>query len=167
MPNASFWEDLGISASSPVKKKKKNLLHICQPCGCATSRMLTYYALRTYIWMSNLSIVTELWFLFQIDKENNVWITDVAMHQVFKFGPYGGPTKEPLIALGEKFVPGSDDLHYCKPTSVAVMSDARTFFVSDGYCNQRVIKYAHTVNTEGYHRCVTNFLTLKETVSTY
>ena len=64
----------------------------------------------------------------------------MAMHQVFKFGPYGGPTKEPLIALGEKFVPGSDDLHYCKPTSVAVMSDARTFFVSDGYCNQRVIK---------------------------
>ena len=103
---------------------------------------------------------------FQIDKENNVWITDVAMHQVFKFGPYGGPTKEPLIALGEKFVPGSDDLHYCKPTSVAVMSDARTFFVSDGYCNQRVIKYAHTVNTEGYHRCVTKVLTLKETVST-
>lgn len=89
--------------------------------------------------------------MITIDKENNVWITDVAMHQVFKFGPYGGPTKEPLIALGEKFVPGSDDLHYCKPTSVAVMSDARTFFVSDGYCNQRVIKYAHTVNTEGYH----------------
>ena len=56
------------------------------------------------------------------------------MHQVFKFGPYGGPTKEPLIALGEKFVPGSDNLHYCKPTSVAVMSDARTFFVSDGKC---------------------------------
>ena len=100
-------------------------------------------------------------FFFQIDKENNVWITDVAMHQVFKFGPYGGPTKEPLIALGEKFVPGSDDLHYCKPTSVAVMSDARTFFVSDGYCNQRVIKYAHTVNTEGYHRCETSVLVLK------
>ena len=73
------------------------------------------------------------------------------MHQVFKFGPYGGPNKTPLIALGEKFVPGGDNLHYCKPTSVAVMSDARTFFVSDGYCNARVIKYAHTINTEGYH----------------
>merc|ERR1711962_406757 len=89
--------------------------------------------------------------MITIDKENNVWITDVAMHQVFKFGPYGGPNKKPLVALGEKFVPGSDDLHYCKPPSVAVMSDARTFFVSDGYCNQRVIKYAHTISTEGYH----------------
>ena len=37
-----------------------------------------------------------------IDGENNVWITDVAMHQVFKFGPYGGPTKKPLVELGTK-----------------------------------------------------------------
>ena len=77
-------------------------------------------------------VANETIFYSQVDKENNVWITDVAMHQVFKFGPYGGPNKAPLIELGEKFVPGSDDLHYCKPTSVAVMSDARTFFVSDG-----------------------------------
>jgi hypothetical protein len=30
--------------------------------------------------------------------------------------------------------------HYCKPTAVAVSKDTNTFFVSDGYCNSRVIK---------------------------
>lgn len=90
--------------------------------------------------------------MITIDSENNVWITDVAMHQVFKFGPYGGKTKQPLIALGQKFEPGGDDLHYCKPTSVAVMKDARTFFVSDGYCNSRIIQYViRNINANGYH----------------
>ena len=39
-----------------------------------------------------------------IDAQNNVWVTDVALHQVFKFPPYGGPgkTKTPSIRLGEK-----------------------------------------------------------------
>ena len=33
--------------------------------------------------------------------------------------PKGG-SKEPLLTLGEKFVPGSDTKHFCKPTSTAV-----------------------------------------------
>jgi hypothetical protein len=36
-----------------------------------------------------------------------------------------------------QFEPGSDDFHYCKPTSVAVMANTKTFFVADGYCNSR------------------------------
>merc|ERR1712045_433298 len=93
--------------------------------------------------------------MITIDAENNVWITDVAMHQVFKFGPYGGPDKKPLIELGTKFKPGNDNVHYCKPTAVAVMSDSRTFFVSDGYCNQRIIKYViRSINEKGYHSVV-------------
>ena len=40
--------------------------------------------------------------MITIDSENNVWITDVAMHQVFKFGPYGGVDGKPLIILGQK-----------------------------------------------------------------
>ena len=39
--------------------------------------------------------------MLTIDVKNNVWVTDVALHQVFKFGPYGGDGK-PLIALGRK-----------------------------------------------------------------
>ena len=38
--------------------------------------------------------------MLTVDKKNNVWLTDVALHQVFKFGPYGGDSKKPLIVLG-------------------------------------------------------------------
>ncbi|KAI8036308.1 hypothetical protein M5D96_010901 [Drosophila gunungcola] len=41
-----------------------------------------------------------------VDPEENVWLTDVAMHQVFKFPPRGGDGK-PLLTLGEAFKPGS------------------------------------------------------------
>ncbi len=88
--------------------------------------------------------------MITVDSQNNIWLTDVALHQVFKFAPYGGDHK-PLIVLGEKFVPGSDDAHYCKPTSVAVSQDTQSFFVSDGYCNSRVIKYGVTVDSRGAH----------------
>ena len=41
--------------------------------------------------------------------------------------------------------------HYCKPTSVAVSQDTKTFYVADGYCNSRVIKYSITVTSDGKH----------------
>ena len=86
--------------------------------------------------------------MITVDSQNNIWLTDVALHQVFKFAPYGGSgDHKPLIRLGERFVPGSDDHHYCKPTSVAVSQDTQSFFVSDGYCNSRVIKYGVTVDS--------------------
>jgi peptidylamidoglycolate lyase len=66
-----------------------------------------------------------------------VWVTDVALHQVFKFSQGGG---KPLLTLGVAFVPGNDDDHFCKPSAVAVMSNG-DFFVSDGYCNTRIIKF--------------------------
>ena len=34
---------------------------------------------------------------------------------------------------------------------MAVSKDAKTFFVSDGYCNSRVIKYSITVTGDGKH----------------
>ncbi|XP_045772443.1 uncharacterized protein LOC123872284 [Maniola jurtina] len=73
------------------------------------------------------------------DKEGNVWVTDVALHQVFKFTPQS--RTQPALVLGEKFVPGDDDYHFCKPAAVAVLSSG-DFFVADGYCNSRVIKFA-------------------------
>ena len=90
--------------------------------------------------------------MLTVDHQNNVWVTDVAMHQVFKFGPYGGRDKKPMIEIGERFVPGSDNKHYCKPTSVAVMEDGQSFFVADGYCNSRIIKYKLVIDETGYHR---------------
>ncbi|XP_071746304.1 peptidyl-glycine alpha-amidating monooxygenase B isoform X2 [Lepeophtheirus salmonis] len=92
--------------------------------------------------------------MITIDSQNNVWVTDVALHQVMKFSPYGGTgaKKTPLIQLGKKFEPGSDKLHFCKPTSVAVTEDGRNFFVADGYCNSRIIKYQVRVDSNGYHQ---------------
>ncbi|KAK3859237.1 hypothetical protein Pcinc_034629 [Petrolisthes cinctipes] len=46
-----------------------------------------------------------------IDNKGNTWLTDVALHQVFK------------------------------PTSVAV-SSVGDFYVADGYCNARILRYA-------------------------
>ncbi|XP_041361694.1 peptidyl-glycine alpha-amidating monooxygenase A-like [Gigantopelta aegis] len=72
------------------------------------------------------------------DHAGNLWVTDVALHQVMKI-PAG--SKQPDLVLGQKFIPGSDDTHFCKPTDVAVISNG-DFFVSDGYCNSRIIKFA-------------------------
>ena len=53
----------------------------------------------------------------------------LSLFQVFRI-PSG--QTEPDLVLGEKFVPGKDDTHFCKPTDVAV-ADNGDFFVSDGY----------------------------------
>ncbi|GFR98371.1 peptidyl-glycine alpha-amidating monooxygenase [Elysia marginata] len=74
----------------------------------------------------------------KVDSNDNLWVTDVGRHQVFRF-PENSTT--PDLTLGEKFRPGSDDSHFCKPTDVAVASTGE-FFVSDGYCNSRVLKYS-------------------------
>jgi len=73
-----------------------------------------------------------------VDHENNVWLTDVALHQVLKFGPN---SENALMVLGTAFVPGSDLDKFCKPTSVAVTTSGE-FFVADGYCNSRIIKFS-------------------------
>lgn len=73
----------------------------------------------------------------EIDKENNVWVTDVALHQIFKFNSEGNL----LLTLGEAKVPGNDSSHFNLPTDIAV-SDDGSFYVSDGYGNSRVVKYS-------------------------
>ena len=105
-----------------------------------------------------------------IDSLGNYWITDVAMHQVFKFDGediqkhkqllnserfnqkaistetfdinnlFGNSILKPSLILGEAFQPGNDNKRFCKPTAVAVETNG-DFFVSDGYCNSRVIKF--------------------------
>ncbi|MEE4160865.1 MAG: peptidyl-alpha-hydroxyglycine alpha-amidating lyase family protein [Woeseiaceae bacterium] len=72
-----------------------------------------------------------------IDGEDNVWLTDVGRHQVFKYSHDG----EPLLELGEDRTPGTDAAHFNLPTDVAVLDDGG-FFVSDGYGNSRVLKFS-------------------------
>ena len=72
-----------------------------------------------------------------IDREDNVWLTDVGLYQVFKFTPDG----KLLLTLGERATPGADHSHFNLPTDVAVLQDG-SFYVSDGYKNTRVVKFA-------------------------
>ncbi|KZC04171.1 Peptidyl-alpha-hydroxyglycine alpha-amidating lyase 1 [Dufourea novaeangliae] len=88
-----------------------------------------------------------------IDSYGNYWITDVALHQVLKFDAKDIEKMKnmeklrdrryipkPSLILGEAFEPGNDEQRFCKPTAVAVESNG-DFFVSDGYCNSRIIKF--------------------------
>jgi peptidylamidoglycolate lyase len=72
-----------------------------------------------------------------VDHEGNLWLTDVGLHQVFKFTPEG----KLLLSLGERAVPGHDRAHFNLPTDVAVLRDG-SFYVSDGYKNTRVMKFS-------------------------
>lgn len=76
-----------------------------------------------------------------IDRYDNLWITDVALHQVFKFSRLNSTAiSNPLLTLGIPFTPGGSHKHFCKPTSVAILSNG-DFWVSDGYCNSRLVKF--------------------------
>lgn len=102
-----------------------------------------------------------------IDSEGNYWLTDVAMHMVLKFSAKDIDDKmaelkkapvaqretqidlnnlfkdsivKPSLVLGVAFEPGNDNQRFCKPTAVAV-TKIGDFFVSDGYCNSRIIKF--------------------------
>ena len=72
-----------------------------------------------------------------IDSDNNVWLTDVGLHQVFKFDRAGNL----LMTLGEYGIAGEDATHFNMPTDVAIASDG-SFYVSDGYSNSRVVKFS-------------------------
>lgn len=74
-----------------------------------------------------------------VDKDNNVWVTDVGRHQVFKFSHEG----HLLMQVGESKMPGTDAAHFNRPTDVAVAADG-SFYVSDGYGNSRVVKFSAT-----------------------
>ncbi|XP_050009435.1 peptidyl-glycine alpha-amidating monooxygenase isoform X11 [Alexandromys fortis] len=75
-----------------------------------------------------------------IDKDGNYWVTDVALHQVFKLDPH---SKEgPLLILGRSMQPGSDQSHFCQPTDVAVDPSTGAIFVADGYCNSRIVQFS-------------------------
>ncbi|XP_030049284.1 peptidyl-glycine alpha-amidating monooxygenase isoform X2 [Microcaecilia unicolor] len=75
-----------------------------------------------------------------VDKDGNYWVTDVALHQVFKLA--ADSRKGPLQILGKPFQPGSDRNHFCQPTDVAVDPITGNFYVADGYCNSRIIQFS-------------------------
>ena len=74
-----------------------------------------------------------------VDNQDNIWLTDVALQQVYKFSRDG----HLLMTLGERGVAGNDPAHFNRVTDVAVAPDG-SFFVSDGYRNSRVMKFSRT-----------------------
>lgn len=85
-------------------------------------------------WGNNLFIMPHG---LHIDNENNIWVTDIGLHQVFKFS-YDGKL---LLKLGEAKIAGNDGLHFDKPTDIVTSNDG-SIFVSDGYGNSRIIKFS-------------------------
>lgn len=85
-------------------------------------------------WGKNLFVMPHS---LTVDKDNNVWVTDVGLHQVFKFTHDG----QLLMKWGVPKIPGEDSLHFNRPTDVAVANDG-SFYVSDGYRNSRVVKFS-------------------------
>lgn len=73
-----------------------------------------------------------------VDPQGNLWLTDVALHQAFRYK--NNNFEQADLVLGERFVPGSDHGHFCKPTDVAVASTG-TVYISDGYCNSRIVVF--------------------------
>jgi peptidylamidoglycolate lyase len=72
-----------------------------------------------------------------VDDHDYVWLTDVALQQIYKFSPDG----HLLLTLGERGVAGDDNGHFNRPTAVAVTREG-SFYVSDGYKNTRVMKFS-------------------------
>jgi DNA-binding beta-propeller fold protein YncE len=73
----------------------------------------------------------------RIDPDDNVWITDLAHHQVMKFDPQG----KLLLTLGRKDEPGEGKDQFNKPADVAFGAGG-DFYVADGYGNSRVVKFS-------------------------
>jgi DNA-binding beta-propeller fold protein YncE len=73
----------------------------------------------------------------RIDRDQNVWLTDIGNHQVLKFDPDG----KLLLSLGKKGEAGDASDRFDRPTDVAV-APAGDFYVSDGYGNSRVLHFS-------------------------
>lgn len=113
-----------IDASDPKKLISKNTILKIDP---ESGKALKEWGDGLFCWPHGLNL----------DEKGNIWITDVGLHQVFKFDENGVL----LMKLGKAGEPGSDALHFNKPTDVAVADDG-SFYVSDGYGNSRIMKFS-------------------------
>lgn len=72
----------------------------------------------------------------RIDRDDNVWVTDIGNHQVLKFSPVG----KLLLSLGKSGTAGDGVDEFNKPTDIAFGSEGE-LYVTDGYGNNRVMKF--------------------------
>src|ERR1700680_4522486 len=85
----------------------------------------------------------------RVDKDDNIWTVDEGTNMVTKFSPEG----RVLMVLGRRPPAGDGAVTFpagpnqpaqkyifCRPTDVG-FDPQGNIFVSDGYCNNRVVKY--------------------------
>ncbi len=85
----------------------------------------------------------------RVDAEDNIWTVDEGTNMVTKFSPEGKVLmvlgRRPAAVLGEVATPTgpnqpSQKYIFCRPTDVG-WDPQGNIFVSDGYCNNRVVKF--------------------------
>ena len=87
----------------------------------------------------------------RIDGEDNVWVTDIILQQVFKFSRTG----KLLLKVGTADILGCDATHFNGPTDIAVLPDG-SFYVADGYGSSRIAKFSADGRFEfSWGRCAT------------
>ena len=73
----------------------------------------------------------------RVDGADHLWVTDVGTHEALELDHEG----QVLRRFGVAGQAGDDASHFNMPTDVAVAADG-SFYVSDGYGNARVVRYA-------------------------
>jgi len=85
----------------------------------------------------------------RVDKDDNIWTVDEGTNMVTKFSPDGRVLmvlgRRPLAVLGVLPAPPGPNqpaqkYAFCRPTDVG-WDPQGNIFISDGYCNNRVVKY--------------------------
>jgi DNA-binding beta-propeller fold protein YncE len=73
----------------------------------------------------------------RVDRYDNVWVTDRALQQIFKFSHDG----KLLMTIGTERTAGVDATHFDKPADLAFDSNGN-IYVADGYGNNRIAKFS-------------------------
>src|SRR5262250_1284714 len=85
----------------------------------------------------------------RVDKDDNIWTVDEGTNMVTKFSPAGKVLmvlgRRPPAVLGAQPSPAGPNAPaqkyiFCRPTDVG-WDPQGNIFISDGYCNNRVVKY--------------------------
>ncbi|KAJ1373758.1 hypothetical protein KIN20_036260 [Parelaphostrongylus tenuis] len=72
-----------------------------------------------------------------VDKHGFLYTTDLGSHTVAKW-KINEDELDLIWESGEKLVPNGDGYHFCKPTAVVELNE--DIFVSDGYCNSKIVQ---------------------------
>jgi sugar lactone lactonase YvrE len=141
-PGLYLGEAMGVATNSKG--------HVFVYTRSANTRLFEFDALGNYvreIGVGNYGF--EFAHSVRVDPQDNIWVVDEGSNLVIKFNPAG----RVMMILGHRPDqvagavattggpnPPAQKYTFCRPTDVA-WDAAGNIFVSDGYCNNRVVKY--------------------------